>query len=234
MLWYTSSGSWTRDLARRHRHNQLDQTRFDVASERTCGVTVSTKDSESFDPGSNPGRSYQPKGAMAQRQRVGFQTRRLGVRIPLASLFLSFFDRNSKSGCQLCGFLTRVPERVSSRKLHQNAPFGPVFSAKIFILKIWSGVAFAELSVKWIFTFIFSLKSELNHATSRLFNLTSRGTRTRKIHQNAPFRPVFSAKMCIFWNFELGMFFSHRVKYRNFCNIAFSEDEISFSMILND
>jgi hypothetical protein len=25
--------------------------------------------------------------AMAQRQRVGFQTRRLGVRIPLASLF---------------------------------------------------------------------------------------------------------------------------------------------------
>ena len=31
--------------------------------------------------------------AMAQRQRVGFQTRRLGVQIPLAS---SFFERNTK------------------------------------------------------------------------------------------------------------------------------------------
>jgi hypothetical protein len=30
-------------------------------------------------------------GAMAQWQRVGFQTRRLGVQFPLASLFFSFF-----------------------------------------------------------------------------------------------------------------------------------------------
>ena len=51
--------------------------------------------------------------AMAQRQRVGFQTRRLGVRIPLASFFFIFVrgnqTQNQKKRLPKLGIAPRLP-----------------------------------------------------------------------------------------------------------------------------
>ena len=58
-----------------------------------------------------------PSEAMAQRQRVGFQTRRLGVRIPLGSSVIFLF----------CMYAHKKPKHKKGQKL------SPVLYTKTFI-----------------------------------------------------------------------------------------------------
>ena len=89
-----------------------------------------------------------------------------------------------------------------AEKVHQNVPLGPVFSAKIFILKYfeWKWV-FVDSSGLLTFESHFPLKFKFYHETSWLFNLSSRESQIAKTASGCSIRSSIFRKNIHFWKF---------------------------------